>query len=99
MCLTTINAHFFLCSHAAPSILRHKGTPEHPPPPSPRVLFTGVVDKEGERTLRQLGGELVHSVFECTHLVTDKVETEIVRCTVKPSTVDYCGHLVVSCIQ
>ena len=42
-------------------------------PPLPRVMFTGVVDPEGERTVKALGGELVDSVYDCTHLVTDKV--------------------------
>ena len=36
-------------------------------------MFTGVVDRDGEETVRSLGGEMVDSVFECTHLVTDKV--------------------------
>ena len=38
-----------------------------------QVMFTGVVDEEGEETVRLLGGELVNSVYDCTHLVTDKV--------------------------
>ena len=36
-------------------------------------MFTGVTDEEGEQTVRELGGQLVDSVFDCTHLVTDKV--------------------------
>lgn len=39
----------------------------------PRVMFTGLLDKSGEETVRELGGELVDSVYQCTHLVTDKV--------------------------
>ena len=35
-------------------------------------MFTGMIDKEGEKTVRELGGELVDSVYNCTHLVTDK---------------------------
>ena len=52
---------------------------EHFTPPHPhtlthhQVMFTGVVDEEGEETVRLLGGELVNSVYDCTHLVTDKV--------------------------
>ena len=38
-----------------------------------QVVFTGVIDSEGEETVRQLGGEMVDSVYNCTHLVTDKV--------------------------
>ena len=37
-------------------------------------MFTGVIDKDGEETVVQLGGQLVDSVYHCTHLVTDKVE-------------------------
>ena len=36
-------------------------------------MFTGMIDKEGEKTVRELGGELADSVYNCTHLVTDKV--------------------------
>lgn len=39
----------------------------------PCVMFTGVIDKEGERIVKELGGQLVDSVYQCTHLVTDKV--------------------------
>ena len=39
----------------------------------PRVLFTGIVYEAGEKIVRELGGQLVDSVYECTHLVTDKV--------------------------
>ena len=37
------------------------------------MMFTGMIDKAGEKTVRELGGELVDSVYNCTHLVTDKV--------------------------
>ena len=37
-------------------------------------MFTGVIDKDGEETVVELGGQLVDSVYHCTHLVTDKVE-------------------------
>jgi len=53
--------------HAVPSPARSS------PSEKPRVMFTGVIDKDGERTVRELGGELVDSVYNCTHLVTDKV--------------------------
>ncbi|KAL5456890.1 hypothetical protein EMCRGX_G034116 [Ephydatia muelleri] len=39
----------------------------------PCVLFTGIVYQEGENIVRELGGLLVDSVYECTHLVTDKM--------------------------
>ncbi len=39
----------------------------------PGVMFTGMIDRDGEKTVRDLGGELVDSVYHCTHLVTDKV--------------------------
>ncbi|CAG5118783.1 unnamed protein product, partial [Candidula unifasciata] len=38
----------------------------------PRVMFTGYLDKQGEKIVRDLGGELVTSVQECSHLVTDR---------------------------
>ena len=39
----------------------------------PCVMFTGIRDEEGERTVKKLGGEMVDSVYQCTHLVTNKV--------------------------
>jgi hypothetical protein len=36
-------------------------------------MFTGLIDKKGEKIVKDLGGELVDSVYKCTHLVTDKV--------------------------
>ena len=44
----------------------------------PRVLFTGIVYQEGEQIVKDLGGQLVESVYECTHLVTDKVSAYMV---------------------
>nr|DBA20559.1 TPA: hypothetical protein GDO54_017323 [Pyxicephalus adspersus] len=38
-----------------------------------KVLFTGVVIEMGEDTIRLLGGEIAESVFDCTHLITDRV--------------------------
>ncbi|KAJ8033065.1 Mediator of DNA damage checkpoint protein 1 [Holothuria leucospilota] len=43
----------------------------------PKVMFTGVIDKSGEKVVTALGGELVDSVFHCTHLVTDKVRRTV----------------------
>ncbi|XP_071837278.1 uncharacterized protein [Apostichopus japonicus] len=43
----------------------------------PKVMFTGVIDKSGEKVVTSLGGELVESVFDCTHLVTDKVRRTV----------------------
>ncbi|KAH0630427.1 hypothetical protein JD844_013442, partial [Phrynosoma platyrhinos] len=40
---------------------------------NPSVLFTGVIDEEGEQVVMELGGSLAESVFDCTHLVTDRV--------------------------
>lgn len=71
----------------SPTTLRNFFTPVHTPSTSPatasptvggmegkpRVMFTGMIDKKGERTVKDLGGELVDSVYDCTHLVTDKV--------------------------
>ncbi|XP_037770119.1 mediator of DNA damage checkpoint protein 1 isoform X3 [Chelonia mydas] len=44
---------------------------------SPRVLFTGVIDEAGERVVSALGGALAQSVFDCTHLVTDRVRRTV----------------------
>ncbi|XP_073405037.1 mediator of DNA damage checkpoint protein 1 isoform X2 [Dendrobates tinctorius] len=44
---------------------------------APKILFTGVVDTEGEEAIRSLGGEIAESVFECTHLVTDRVRRTV----------------------
>ena len=52
----------------------------------PCVLFTGIVYQEGENIVRELGGLLVDSVYECTHLVTDKVS-----CCVMCIMLEWCG--------
>ncbi|XP_042308683.1 mediator of DNA damage checkpoint protein 1 isoform X2 [Sceloporus undulatus] len=44
---------------------------------APKVLFTGVIDEEGERVVTELGGSLAESVFDCTHLVTDRVRRTV----------------------
>ncbi|XP_040550293.1 mediator of DNA damage checkpoint protein 1-like [Gallus gallus] len=45
---------------------------------SPKVLFTGVVASPGmEAALGALGGSMAASVFDCTHLVTDRVRRTI----------------------
>ncbi|KAG8448671.1 hypothetical protein GDO86_015664 [Hymenochirus boettgeri] len=44
---------------------------------SPKVLFTGVVDTAGEETIRSLGGDIAESIFDCTHLVTDRVRRTV----------------------
>ena len=43
----------------------------------PCVMFTGIRDEEGERTVKKLVGEMVDSVYQCTHLVTDKVRRTV----------------------
>ncbi|XP_039213074.1 mediator of DNA damage checkpoint protein 1 isoform X1 [Crotalus tigris] len=48
-----------------------------PAPKVWRVLFTGVIDEEGERVVAELGGSLAKSVFDCTHLVTDRVRRTV----------------------
>ena len=48
-------------------------------------MFTGMIDKAGEKTVRELGGELVDSVYNCTHLVTDKVSCVAVLNVGSPS--------------
>ncbi|KAM3847399.1 mediator of DNA damage checkpoint protein 1 isoform 1-T1 [Vipera latastei] len=48
-----------------------------PGSPAPKVLFTGVIDEEGERVVAELGGSLAESVFDCTHLVTDRVRRTV----------------------
>ncbi|XP_054833187.1 mediator of DNA damage checkpoint protein 1 isoform X2 [Eublepharis macularius] len=45
--------------------------------PAPKVLFTGVIDEEGEHVVTELGGSLAGSVFDCTHLVTDRVRRTV----------------------
>ncbi|KAJ7317292.1 hypothetical protein JRQ81_003454 [Phrynocephalus forsythii] len=45
--------------------------------PAPKVLFTGVIDEEGEQAVTALGGSLAESVFDCTHLVTDRVRRTV----------------------
>lgn len=44
---------------------------------NPRVIFTGLVDKQGEKVVTSLGGELVNNIHDCTHLVTDKVRRTV----------------------
>ncbi|XP_074423654.1 uncharacterized protein LOC141735107 [Larus michahellis] len=55
--------------------LRPQGGPGSAPP---KVLFTGVVaSPEMEVALRTLGGSMATSVFDCTHLVTDRVRRTV----------------------
>ncbi|KAL4236029.1 Mediator of DNA damage checkpoint protein 1 [Mactra antiquata] len=42
-----------------------------------KVMFTGVVDEQGQKIVKDLGGELVNSVIDCTHLVTDQVRRTV----------------------
>ncbi|KAM9722692.1 mediator of DNA damage checkpoint protein 1 isoform 2-T3 [Menidia menidia] len=42
-----------------------------------KVLFTGVVDEEGERVLARLGGSLAEGVADMNCLVTDKVRRTV----------------------
>ncbi|XP_068690572.1 enolase-phosphatase E1-like isoform X1 [Montipora foliosa] len=44
---------------------------------NPRVIFTGPVDRQGEKVVTSLGGQLVNDVHSCTHLVTDKVRRTV----------------------
>lgn len=43
----------------------------------PRIMFTGLVDKQGEKVVTSLGGQLVDNIHNCTHLVTDKVRRTV----------------------
>jgi hypothetical protein len=43
----------------------------------PRVMFTGVIDEGGQKIIKELGGELVDMVTDCTHLVTDKIRRTV----------------------
>ncbi|XP_072536608.1 mediator of DNA damage checkpoint protein 1 isoform X2 [Salminus brasiliensis] len=42
-----------------------------------KVLFTGLVDEDGEKVLVRLGGGLAKGVGDMTHLVTDKVRRTV----------------------
>lgn len=44
---------------------------------SPRVIFTGLVDKKGEKVVTNLGGQLMSDIHNCTHLVTNKVRRTV----------------------
>ncbi|XP_074092866.1 mediator of DNA damage checkpoint protein 1 isoform X3 [Macrotis lagotis] len=44
---------------------------------APKVLFTGVVDEQGEQSVLALGGSLAISVTEASHLVTDRVRRTV----------------------
>ncbi|XP_026723349.1 mediator of DNA damage checkpoint protein 1 [Athene cunicularia] len=55
--------------------LRPWGVPGSTPP---KVLFTGVVASPGmEVALKTLGGSMATSIFDCTHLVTDRVRRTV----------------------
>ena len=64
-----------LALYPASTTLRHvvPSPSRSSPSEKPHVMFTGMIDKAGEKTVRELGGELVDSIYNCTHLVTDKV--------------------------
>ncbi|KAL0622801.1 Mediator of DNA damage checkpoint protein 1 [Plecturocebus cupreus] len=44
---------------------------------APKVLFTGVVDAQGERAVLALGGSLAGSAAEASHLVTDRIRRTV----------------------
>ncbi|XP_078271967.1 uncharacterized protein LOC144602708 isoform X2 [Rhinoraja longicauda] len=46
-------------------------------PVAPKVMFTGLVDEEGEKVIEQLGGEVVESVYDSTHLVANRVRRTV----------------------
>lgn len=50
---------------------------ERHPSSRPQVMFTGMFDSHGEQILKNLGGQIVDSVYECTHLVTDRVRRTV----------------------
>lgn len=58
-----------IVSHDPPVVSHDSATASHDT--LPKVLFTGIVDEDGQKVVKELGGELVESVFDCTHLVTD----------------------------
>uniref|UniRef100_UPI00398F8094 mediator of DNA damage checkpoint protein 1 isoform X2 n=1 Tax=Pristiophorus japonicus TaxID=55135 RepID=UPI00398F8094 len=43
----------------------------------PKIMFTGLVDENGEKVIKQLGGEVVESVHDSTHLVTDRIRRTV----------------------
>ncbi|KAK7488455.1 hypothetical protein BaRGS_00020240 [Batillaria attramentaria] len=43
----------------------------------PRVLFTGVIDEQGQKIVKDLGGDFAKSVQDCTHLVTDRIRRTV----------------------
>ncbi|GCC21237.1 hypothetical protein chiPu_0019704 [Chiloscyllium punctatum] len=45
--------------------------------PCPKVMFTGLVDENGVKVIKQLGGEVVESVHDSTHLVTDRIRRTV----------------------
>ncbi|XP_066437692.1 mediator of DNA damage checkpoint protein 1 isoform X2 [Eleutherodactylus coqui] len=45
--------------------------------PAPKILFTGVVDTAREEAIRALGGDIAESVYDCTHLVTDRIRRTV----------------------
>lgn len=46
-------------------------------PTAPKVMFTGLVDEEGMDVIRQLGGEVVESVHDSTHLVANRIRRTV----------------------
>ncbi|EDV21533.1 uncharacterized protein TRIADDRAFT_30248, partial [Trichoplax adhaerens] len=42
-----------------------------------KVMFTGFIDEDGEKTIKSLGGQVVDNIQECTHLVTDKIRRTV----------------------
>lgn len=44
---------------------------------APKVLFTGVVDAQGEQAVLALGGSLASSAAEASHLVTDRIRRTV----------------------
>lgn len=63
----------FIFESQSPSLRQEKLAGES----NPRVIFTGLADKQGEKVVTSLGGQLVNDIHSCTHLVTDKVRRTV----------------------
>ncbi|NXS95019.1 MDC1 protein, partial [Jacana jacana] len=62
-----------------PEVSEHQLRPRGGASPAPlKVLFTGVVaSPDMEVALKTLGGSMAASVFDCSHLVTDRVRRTV----------------------
>ena len=74
--LVSVVGFLFLLFPVAMTLVERAGPDDEAPPTGSKLLITSqeiIYKSEVENLFFELGGEMIDSVYQCTHLVTDKV--------------------------